>query len=222
MVSALFGDRARLSQVLGSLPEWEGRIGTTTNDLRDATATGELTGVLVEPPVSSPPGPADDCGYRVAGRPVTIRLEEPPAPAVVRLEYLAARTSPARVDAGGESFEVQLADGLGVVYLFPAGPVDHVRISGVDEDLPVCVVRVAAAPPLLSPDRPSVTVAADTRRAVHRLWPARPSRCPSIHDDTEVTRQSPGGPHPGRAHASRHRSDPHRPGVLLSSSRRPC
>ena len=36
VVSALFGDRARLSQVLGSLPEWEGRIGTTTNDLRDA------------------------------------------------------------------------------------------------------------------------------------------------------------------------------------------
>lgn len=149
VVSPIFGQEAMTSRVLGSLPEFEGRIGTTTNDLRDVAPDGSLTTVLVDPPLSSPVGPVGDCGYRLAGRPVTIPLERSSGQGwLLRIEYLAATTAPARVEAGEASFEVQFADGVGVISLFPPGPVSKVRITGVDADLPVCVTRVAAAPPL--------------------------------------------------------------------------
>jgi hypothetical protein len=149
VVSEIFGEEAMLSSVLGSLPEWEGRIGTTTNDLRDVSPSGGLERVLVDPPVSSAEGPVTDCGFRVGGRPVDIRLDETTGEGwLVRIEYLSGLTVPARVDAGGDTFEVQFADGVDAVYVFPSGPVDTVTISGVDVDAGLCVTRVAAAPPL--------------------------------------------------------------------------
>ena len=150
VVSALFGDRARLSQVLGSLPEWEGRIGTTTNDLRDATATGELdrragrTARVV----------AAGAGGRLRIPRGRQARDDPPRgtdrPRLVRPAGVPARPGPPRRGSTRVASRSRCSSPMVWAWCTCSPPARWTtcRISGVDEDLPVCVVRVAAAPPL--------------------------------------------------------------------------
>lgn len=111
---------------------------------------GHVTQGFVSPVVVGRPGPEEGCGYRLgtgSGSTVTVPLERPVPAGVywLRIGYLASAADTLTVTAGAAGGDVQVADGLGSVFVDLARGADEVTIT-VDGDASVCVGDVQAGP----------------------------------------------------------------------------
>lgn len=134
----------------------------------DAVATvtdeGHVVPAVIRPLEQAPPGPDEDCGYRVADGSRTIELEPTgigPGPDVrwnarswVRIGYLSTGTSPVTVEVGDETISATVVGGLHALFVrtdLVADPATHqpvgsVTLSGLRDDTQICTNDVTAGP----------------------------------------------------------------------------
>lgn len=140
----LFGPYARVSTVLGPLPEGR-RVGAPADDLRVFTTDGELVPAGFVGATATPPGPDGACGSRlVPGGTLTLPLPHEGTASHVRLEWLTGRPATAVVEVGPARHVVRLDAGVRRLHLPVGGPVERVVIRDVEGESVVCVLGAVA------------------------------------------------------------------------------
>lgn len=148
VVAGFFGQYARASSVLAGVVPGS-RFNQPTLDLRVLDGQGHLRTTKPVVELASGPGPLPGCGWLVDGRPATVRLPGRLGPSdwEVRVGYYAAQATRPRLDVGSARWTVALPAGLHVLSLFPSGPVDSLRVSGLDVGEKLCVTDVTVGRP---------------------------------------------------------------------------
>lgn len=143
-----FLDDARASRVVGLVPE-RPRFDLPAETLHMLDGNGvprPITGLVDT--VTSPPGPAKDCGYLVDQRTTVIPLStQVTGRRLMRLEYYTADTGPAVVTVAGRKTEVTVEQGLHVLYMVVEGSFVRVDINRTTAVAPVCVANVVVGQP---------------------------------------------------------------------------
>jgi hypothetical protein len=143
-----FGDRARVSTVLGTVhprPRYQG----ASSSVMVPDARGRLRQASVADPVRMLPSTHPQCGYPVSIRAVTIPLARPVAPGrhLMRVDFFSARESVLSVrlgtGAGGRVVRFLAGPGLGSVYVPVDGSFDSIVVHNDDPNTTVCVAQVA-------------------------------------------------------------------------------
>jgi hypothetical protein len=118
-------------------------------DLAIVGDDGSLRQVAIGRGVSSLPGPAEGCGWKVTERGRRIPLAGTAFDYVwwARIGYLSSADSSVTVSAGTSVVETRLRAGLGNLYLRLDGGFDHVTIEGLDPGTTLCVDVVEVGQP---------------------------------------------------------------------------
>ncbi len=113
-----------------------------TSSLAVVTDTGRVVGAMIEPGVLSQPGPVADCGWQATGESdVTVPLQGRAFENGwwIRVGYLSSAASPVSVTAGGQTVAGEVHYGLGSLFVRVEGTFDEVEISGLDDEVNLCV-----------------------------------------------------------------------------------
>jgi hypothetical protein len=131
--------------------------------LGDGQSTGELTMLdeqghpqpaFVQPRSSGVPGPAPDCGWLVADRPVAIPMENGGVGQwgwIVRVVWLSATDNSGWIHAGQQRVPVLLPAGLHATFVQVSGAVSAVTVELADGTRPVCIPQVEVGSAVLLP-----------------------------------------------------------------------
>lgn len=143
-----FGDRTRVSTVLGTL-EPRPRYDVPSSNLMVPDATGRLRRVGVADAVRMRPSNHPQCGYPVSGEPVTIPLERVVVPGrhVMRVDYFSGQESVLSLrlgeGGGGRTIRFLAGPGLGSMFVPVSDALGAVVAHNDDPDVVVCVAQVA-------------------------------------------------------------------------------
>lgn len=131
-----------------SYPDSSDRLGMIDDD-------GSVHGMMIGPGPRSAPGPAEGCGWRVAERGRTIRVEGTSgsqiAPNWMRIAYLSSQASIAQVSFDGKTRQESVRPGLNNLYLRAEGEPGEVRIDGLEPGTILCVDAIEVGPQVLGP-----------------------------------------------------------------------
>jgi hypothetical protein len=159
----------RLSRLLTAYEEHTSFPDAAIDSVSTVTDEGTVVAAVIRPLEQAPPGPDQDCGYRVAGGSRTIELVPTgiePGPDVrgnarswVRIGYLSTGTSPVTVEVGDETISATIVGGLHALFVrtdLVADPATHepvgsVTLSGLQGDAQICTDDVTAGPLLPLP-----------------------------------------------------------------------
>ncbi|MGY1693976.1 hypothetical protein ACI780_03610 [Geodermatophilus sp. SYSU D00814] len=146
----------RASVVLSGLPAQPHflQVGEVTHQLAALDDRGRGQLAAVDPVTTSGPGPQPDCGWQVAGAPVTVPLRQavPPGRWIVQVAYIAGGANAVTVQAGDTLGGRLVGAGLRDLYLQVDGAVDELVVAVDDPGVPVCVgVATVGTPRPLTP-----------------------------------------------------------------------
>lgn len=152
VMSALFGTPARVSTVVGLLPQ-QPTFDMPSEVLRMVDGAGILREVDLGFAVTSGPGPEGDCGWAVTGRRTTIPLESDVAAGehVLEIGYLTSGDTYAEVRAGEDAVRIPVRAGLHEIQLPVTSAFSAVTVTLEDPELTVCVGSVAVGVPTPAP-----------------------------------------------------------------------
>lgn len=145
IMSGLFGDAARVSTVVGLLPE-QPTFGMPSEVLRMVDGAGILREVDLSFAVASEPPPPGDCGWAVTGQRTTI----PMATAVeagqwiLEIGYLTSDDTYAQLQAGESSVRIPIRSGVHTIQVPVSSGFSEVTLSLENPDQTVCVGSVMA------------------------------------------------------------------------------
>jgi hypothetical protein len=147
-----FGDRARVSTVLATMPRAP-RLDVPSVGMEIPDDRGILRPITVRNPVTSVRGPSRACGYPVGPRGLKVFLDRLVLPGrhVARFDYFAGRSSlvTARFDGVRSSTSVQLPADAGLHSVFV--PVDagfsSIHVNNDDGHTTVCLGQVVIGTP---------------------------------------------------------------------------
>jgi hypothetical protein len=154
----------RLSRLLTANEEHTSFPDAAIDGVATVTDDGHVVPAVIRPLEQAPPGPDEECGYRVADGSRTIELVPtgiPPGPDVrwnarswVRIGYLSSGTSSVTVEVGDETISATIVGGLHALFVrtdLVADPATHqpvgsVTLSGLQGDTQICTDDVTAGP----------------------------------------------------------------------------
>ena len=149
-----FGERARLSTVVGSAPE-EPVFDLPTYALRIVDSSGQLRPISLADGVSDVPTRDRECVHRVTSDRMTrVKLADPSGPGkqVARISYYTAATGFLVVTTPGGAVSLPLRRELNIADLVLQGPIEKLpmRLDGTGDSVSgaaVCVVNVRVGYP---------------------------------------------------------------------------
>lgn len=152
VMSALFGSPARVSTVVGLLPQ-QPTFDMPSEVLRMVDGLGILREVDLGFAVTSATAPEGDCGWAVTGRRTTIPLESDVAAGdhVLEIGYLTSGDTYADVRVGEEQVRIPVRAGLHQIQLPVTSAFSRVTVTLEDPELTVCVGSVAVGVPTPAP-----------------------------------------------------------------------
>ncbi len=111
---------------------------------------GRLHKALIQPGVTSRPGPDASCGWKVEDEGLTIPLEARPFDWTwwIRIGYLASAGSPVTVSAAGTTIDSSISRGLNSLFVRIEGSFDSVSISGLEPGTTLCVDTIEVGQPV--------------------------------------------------------------------------
>jgi hypothetical protein len=135
---------------LAGLASDTARFPDATSQLAVVADDGSVRQALIQPGVTSRPGPEPGCGWRIGARGRTIPLTGRAFDWTwwLRVGYLGSQASPVTVTAGRTRLETSVSGGLHSVYLRVDGSFDSVRIDGLDPGTTLCVDTVEVGQPV--------------------------------------------------------------------------
>jgi hypothetical protein len=148
VVSGLFGIEDRLSKLISVLPGHRKFAGLTeqpyvVDDL------GRLRRAAPGPLSITINGPSSGCGWSVlANEAIQIPSPDPltSGTGIVRIGYVLGADTPAVVEVAGQRISSQLSKGLGHLNIVVDRPVGPIVVSGVAENVRLCVSDVTVGP----------------------------------------------------------------------------
>lgn len=148
VVSPWYGDRARLSSVVGYAPE-NPVFDLPSHTMRIAREDGSLAPVVLEGAVVSAPSADAACPYpvRSSGTEVPMTGQVPPGRWVVRIGYYAGADGFAVVDVAGTRQRFAVRSGLNAVQLVVEGGFDRFRMTLDQAGATLCLTDAAAGIP---------------------------------------------------------------------------
>lgn len=126
-----------------SFPEASPRLMVVDDD-------GKVHQAIIGDAVTARTGPNPDCGWPVddTGRTIPLTQAVGEGDWWLRIGYLAQATSPVEVSAGPRTVATEVLAGLNSLYVEIEGPFEAVRITGLDEDVQVCVDTIEVGAPI--------------------------------------------------------------------------
>jgi hypothetical protein len=149
VVSPIVNPANLLSRITRPFPE-KPRFPTSTYGFVVPDNSGRLHEATVFG-VSSRPGSAPMCGWRIQGEtPTKIPLEKSVLAWqwVAKIAFYSSESTPADVTFGEQTTRVVLRPGLNELFVSVVGGGDSIRIGGVSEDAKVCVGQVVVGKPV--------------------------------------------------------------------------
>jgi len=148
VVSPWYGDRARLSSVVGYAPE-NPVFDLPSHTMRIAREDGTLAPVVLEGAVVAAPSADAACPYpvRSSGTEVPMTAQVPPGRWVVRIGYYTGADGFAVVDVAGTSQRFAVRSGLNAVQLVVEGGFDRLRMTLDQSGATLCLTDAAAGIP---------------------------------------------------------------------------
>ncbi|MBE7323176.1 hypothetical protein IEQ44_00735 [Nocardioides sp. Y6] len=152
IMSSLFGSSARVSTVVGLLPE-EPTFGMPSEVLRMVDGAGILREVDLTLTVPSAPAPEGDCGYAVTGQRTTIPMSGPVAAGnhVLEISYLTGGDTYAEVQAGEETIRIPIRSGVHTIQVPVRTAFSNVTLTLENPGQTVCVGGLSAGVPTPAP-----------------------------------------------------------------------
>lgn len=152
IMSAMFGSVAKVSTVVGLLPQ-QPTFGMPSDSLRMVDGAGILRDVDLSFAVASRPGPDGDCGWAVTGPGTTIPMQsEVVAGAhVLEVGYLASTDSYAELVAGEASVRIPVRAGLHEIQVPVTSEFSEVTLTLDDPGQTLCVGALTAGAPTPAP-----------------------------------------------------------------------
>jgi hypothetical protein len=148
VVDPLFGDRSRISEVVGVAPEAP-VFDVPTSRLRVVRPDGTLAEPVFLDPATAPPGDNAQCSHPVRAEGTSIPLDRslPDGGWVARLGYYTSSESFAELRTDADETGFAVTPGLHVVYAPVDGPVDALDLTLADVDGTLCVTDVEVGAP---------------------------------------------------------------------------
>lgn len=148
VISPWYGDRARLSSVVGYAPE-NPVFDLPSHRMRIAREDGSLGPVVLEGAVVSAPSGDADCPYpvRATGTEIPMAAQVPLGRWVVRIGYYTGTDGFAVVDIAGTSRRFAVRSGLNAVQLVVEGGFDRFRMTLEQAGATLCLTDAAAGVP---------------------------------------------------------------------------
>jgi hypothetical protein len=148
VLSPWYGDRARVSSVVGYAPE-NPVFDLPSHDLRIVREDGTLAPVRLEGAVTSAPSNDAACGYAVRsdGTEVPMAAQVPDGRWVVRIGYYTNADGYATVAIAGTTQRFAVRSGLHAVQLVVEGAFDRFRATLGEAGTTLCLTDAAAGVP---------------------------------------------------------------------------
>lgn len=149
IVSDLLGNANRLSLVAPLIAP-QARFPEQSDRLAVVTSSGAVHHAMLDATVRSEPGPVPQCGWRVGarGRAIPMTGETRSEALWTRLGYLSSHGAVVRLETGGTAVEARINKGLGSLYLRLNDTGSSIRISGLPDDMTLCVGVVEVGRPV--------------------------------------------------------------------------
>ncbi|GAB2447338.1 hypothetical protein GCM10027062_31280 [Nocardioides hungaricus] len=148
VVSRVFAPDNQLRRLMPLL-DATAAFPSSTAELAGVDEDGVLREAVVEPDVSSRPGPRAGCGWpvREAGRTIPLAGRAFDWTWWMRIGYLASADSALVVSAGDTVEEVEVQRGVNSLFVKVEGGFDRVRLSGLGDGVAVCVDTIDVGQP---------------------------------------------------------------------------
>ncbi|MCE7010737.1 hypothetical protein LWC34_49240 [Kibdelosporangium philippinense] len=149
IMSNWFFEDGKASRVIGLLPG-PPKFDQPAENLYLLDETGTPQKITnVRDPVVGRPGPYEKCGYAVGYDTATIPLSGwSNGRRLLRMEYYTSGKGPVTIRLGKTTYEIQLTDGLHVLYLVVDDSFNRVDINRATQVDPMCVVDVRIGLPV--------------------------------------------------------------------------
>lgn len=149
LLSGLLAPDNRLEPLVGLATD-AFRFPDVSSNLAVLSDRGELSQALIEPAVTSQPGPEAGCGWRVdsTGLDVPLTGDALDWEWWVRIGYLASADSAITVTAGDTTRDADVQAGVNSLFVRVEGTFDAVRLDGLDPGVSLCVDSVEVGEPV--------------------------------------------------------------------------
>jgi hypothetical protein len=148
VMSRLFGADARVSTVVGLVPE-QPIFDVPSEKLREVSRDGTLASVQLESQVEMMPSASETCGYPIRQELTRIPLQSAVGPGrhILRLGYYTNREGYALVDMAGQRMRIPIRSGLRAIDLPVGGGFSDVGIVLEHANATVCMAAVTVGVP---------------------------------------------------------------------------
>lgn len=152
IMSSWFGDEARVSTVVGLLPE-QPTFDAPSEQLRMVDGTGILREIQLSYAVTSEAAADPSCGWPVTSTTSTVPMQETVEAGehVMSIGYLMGSDTYAEVRAGDETVRIPIRSGLNTIQLPIRSSFDAVEVTIEDTDKTLCVGSITVGVPEPAP-----------------------------------------------------------------------